>query len=125
MESPWRTALVLALAPWLVLLSIVGPEHVHEMDEHHHNAVTHRHFAPHDHDGTGISHDEGRVLWLNDVALQQSAYQFAATLGVRPVGFDALPHPASWIVASTLDGAPSHGPPRDVTSLRGPPCLPA
>ena len=125
MQSPWRTALVLALAPWLVLLSVTPPEHVHEADDHHPSAVTHRHFASHDHDGAEISQDEGRVLWLDDLALPQAGYQFAVALGVVPVGFDACTNPTSWIAVSTLDGAPPHGPPRAATSLRGPPSLSA
>ena len=116
---------MLALAPWLVLSSVAAPEHVHEADDHHPNAVTHRHFAAHDHDGAEVSHDEGRVLWLDDLALQPAAYQFVVALGVLPAGFDALPNPTSWVAVSTLDGPPPHGPPRAATSLRGPPCLPA
>ena len=116
---------MLALTPWLVLSSVVAPEHVHEADAHHSNAVAHRHFAPHDHDDSEFSHGEGRVLWLDDVALQQSTCRFAVTPGVLPPAFEALSNPASWIVVSTLDGAPPHGPPRAIASLRGPPYLPA
>jgi hypothetical protein len=124
MRPIWRTGLGLLLAPWLVLSSVVAPEHVHEADADH-SAVAHRHFAPHDHDGSEFDHDEGRVLWLDDVALQQAIYQFAVTLGVGPANVGALPNPTSWIVVSTLDGAPPHGPPRSASSLRGPPCPPA
>ena len=114
---------MLVLAPWLVLSSVVAPEHVHQADAHHSNPIAHRHFAPHDHDGSEVSHGEGRVLWLADLAVQQGTYQFAVTLGVVPTCYDALPNPTSWIVASTLDTAPPHGPPRTATSLRGPPSL--
>jgi len=122
MHSIWRTAVALVLSPWVALSSIAAPEHVHEADSHHATAVAHRHFAPHDHDASEVSHDEGRVLWLDDVAVQQAMYEFAVTLAVLTVGSDAIPDPISWVVRSTLDAAPPHGPPRATTSLRAPPC---
>ena len=123
MHAIWRRVLVLAVAPWLVLSSVVAPEHVHEADADHAGAVAHRHVAPHDHDddGSEVSDDEGRVLWLDEVALQQATYQFTVTLGVVPLISDPLPGPTRWIVRSTLDGAPPHGPPRATPSSRGPP----
>src|SRR6266540_886874 len=113
-----RTALALALAPWLVLSSVIPPEHLHEAADHHSHAVAHRHFAPPGRDDSEVSHTDGRVLWLDDLAVLQGTYQFAIAPGIFPARFDALPNPTSWIVVSTLDGAPPHGPPRAAASLR-------
>jgi hypothetical protein len=124
MRPTSRTSLAFLLAPWLVLSPVVAPEHLHEGDADH-SAIAHRHFAPHDHHGSKFDHDEGRVLWLDDVALHQATYQFAVALAVRPATFGALPNPTSWVVVSTLDGAPPHGPPRATFWLRGPPLPPA
>ena len=130
MHSLWRTAVVLAVAPWLVVSAGVAPAHLHEADAHHSEAVVHRHFEPHHHDGIEISHghdeaevsqSEERVIWLDDVGVQQSTYQFVTAQAMVAALFATLPEPESWIIASTLDEAPPHGPPRQYTSLRAPP----
>ncbi len=123
MHSLWRTTVALALAPGLVVSSVVAPAHVHEADAHHSHAVVHRHFEPHDHDGAEIAGGEGHVVWLDDVGVQQATYQLAVAQAVVPAPFDALPEPNSWIAISSIDTAPPHGPPRSSTSLRAPPLL--
>jgi hypothetical protein len=128
--SIWRTVLALGLAPCLVVSSAAAPEHIHEADAHHARAVVHRHLEPHHHDGLEGPHDhdraefsqeEGRVVWLDQVGIQAAIYRLAVAQVVAPVYFAARPEPGSWIVASILDGAPPHGPPRQYTSLRAPP----
>lgn len=123
MHSLRQTGVALALAPWLVLSSAVPPEHVHEADARHSHAVAHRHFAPHDQDGAEISDGEGRVVWLDDVGVQQAAFEIRVAQTVVAMDSGKLPEPESWVVISTLDAAPPHGPPRRCASLRGPPCL--
>src|SRR6266576_129230 len=115
MHSLSRTAVTLALAPWLVLSAGVAPEHIHEADAHHSEAVVHRHFEPHHHDAIEISHRhkgaefsqcEERVIWLDDVGVQQSTYHLVTAQAVVAPHFATLPEPKGWVIASTLDAAP-------------------
>jgi hypothetical protein len=127
MRSLWRSAVALGTAPWLVLSSAVAPQHIHEADLRHSNAVVHRHVAQHDddhdHDGAEIEHGAGRVFWLGDVGIGQSAYELAVAESIDAAHLQTNLFPRSWIVTATLDGAPSHGPPRSCLSLRAPPSL--
>lgn len=123
MYSFWRSAAVLVLAPCVVFSPVVPAEHLHEGDARHPNAVVHRHFESHDHDGAEISHDEGRVIWLGDAAVQPATIEFAAPVAVLQTTFKTIPE-AGRVVATSLDeAAPPHGPPRPCPSLRGPPHL--
>jgi hypothetical protein len=122
----WRTAVVLALAPWLVLAATMPPEHRHEADEHHSQSVTHRHFEAHDPDGAEIDHGEARIVWLDDsLALALAPYQLTVPDAIVPAHFQPSPDLRGWIVESILDARPPHGPPRRYTSLRAPPSLSA
>ncbi len=121
-----RTVVALTLAPWLVLASTMPPEHLHEADEHHSHAVTHRHFGAHGHDATEIERGEGRVVWLDSgLALAHAPSQLIVPDAIVPAHFQTLPDVNGWIVESILDARPSHGPPRPSTSPRAPPSLSA
>src|ERR1700676_2593160 len=85
-----RTVLALALAPCLVFSSVAPPEHIHEADADHPHAVIHRHFAPHDHEGTEISHNDGRAIWLDDAALQIATHEFAVSQVIPAANFEFL-----------------------------------
>ena len=121
MQPVWRQILGLALVPWLAVSGLVPPEHVHEADADHPQAVAHRHFAPHDHDGAELSHDEGRVLWFDSVAVEHARFPTTVAIALLPATFEAVPVTAPTMAVLTLDGAPPHGPPRSTTSLRAPP----
>jgi hypothetical protein len=125
MQSVWRQILGLALVPWLAVSGVIPPEHVHEPDAHHPSAIAHRHFEAHDHDGTEISHGEGRVIWFDSFAVEHARFQVSVATPVLSAAFNAVPTTASTMVVLTLDAAPPHGPPRSTTSLRAPPtsCL--
>ena len=124
MRSLWRTVLVLALAPSLTAFYALPPEHLHESDSDHPHAVVHRHAEAHDHDGAEIDHGEGRVVWLDDAAIQCAIYSIAAPLAVIAVAFESILPTTTWVATSIDDSAPPHGPPRACLSLRAPP-LPA
>src|SRR5438132_11349133 len=99
MYSSWRAAIALLAVPCLVFSSVAPPEHVHEADADHPHSVVHRHFAPHDHDGTEISHD-GRAIWLDDAALQIATHEFAVRQAVPTANFELLPEPPRWLARS-------------------------
>jgi hypothetical protein len=104
----------------------MAPEHVHEADAQHAYSVTHHHLEAHDDQQTEIEQGEGHVLWLTpDVALQYTTYHVTPGYATVPTAFLRAPSCAEWKVATTLDGAPPHGPPRLDTPLRAPPPLSA
>jgi len=123
MQSTWRRIAGLALVPWLALSGMIPPEHVHEADADHPRAITHRHFEAHDHEGTEMSHGEGRVVWLDNVAVEHGRIQVCVALVVLTVTFDTVPPPTPSMAVMTLDAAPPHGPPRSAASLRAPPAF--
>jgi hypothetical protein len=121
-----RVAVPVILAPWLVFSSMMPPEHLHEADEHHSGAVTHRHFEAHHHDGAEIDHEGGRIVWLDDSpALLSASHQLTVPGGIVPTHFGACPDLKGWILESILDASPPHGPPRLHASLRAPPSFSA
>ena len=124
MQSVWRQILGLALAPWLAVSGLIPPEHVHEADADHPQAIAHRHFAAHDHDGAEVSHSEGAVIWFDSVAIEHARLPAIVAIAVLSAGFGAVPTVPTMVVL-TLDAAPPHGPPRSTLSLRAPPasCL--
>lgn len=115
----------LALAPWLVLSPALAPAHYHEADGDHSRAVVHRHFQPHDHATAEISHDAGRVIWLDDVGIAPATFAFPLLQAVLIAHAEILPEPAGWVAISTDDAAPPHGPPRLFSLLRAPPSVSA
>src|SRR5713226_2261341 len=100
MYSPWRAAIALFAAPCLVFSSLAPTEHIHEADADHPHSVVHRHFAPHDHDGTKISHNDGRAIWLDDVALQIATHEFGVPQAIPAANFEFLPEPPRWLTRS-------------------------
>ena len=125
MQSGWRQILGLALVPWLAVSGLIPPEHVHEADADHPQAVAHRHFAAHDHDGAEVSHGEGGVIWFDSVAVEHARLPTIVAIAVLSAAFGGAPAAAPTMAVLTLDAAPPHGPPRSTLSLRAPPisCL--
>ena len=125
MQSVWRQILGLTLVPWLAVSGLIPPEHVHEADADHPQAIAHRHFAAHDHDGAEVSHGEGAVIWFDSVAIEHARFPTTVAIAILPATFEAVPATAQTMVLLTLDAAPPHGPPRSTVSLRAPPssCL--
>ena len=75
-----RLVVALALAPILALSSTLAPEHVHESDADHPDAIAHRHLQPHvlaahDHDGAEFDHGDGAIVWLDSVGACQATYE--------------------------------------------------
>jgi hypothetical protein len=129
-HSVRRAIVSLILAPYVAMSGTVAPEHVHEADADHPHSTIHRHLEPHhpasdDHDHAQLADDNGHVLWLDSVTLQQAVFHFPAPQDV-PQAICSLTSPTSrWTAIVNYDTAPPHGPPRASLSLRGPPSLSA
>lgn len=121
MRSFWRRVAGLALIPWLAVSGMIPPEHVHEADADHPSAITHRHFEAHDHEDIELCHGEGRVVWLDNAAVEHARIDVFVPLAVLTVTFAAVRPGTSSLAVMTLDAAPPHGPPRSNASLRAPP----
>src|SRR5438552_18851621 len=107
MYSPWRAAVALVAVPCLVFSSVAPPEHVHEADAHHPHSSVHRHFESHDHDhdGAEISQNDGRVIWLDDAALQIATCEFAIPLGIPVANFEMISLLTRWLAQSPVEAA--------------------
>lgn len=116
-----RAVFTLIAGLWLVLSAVVAPEHVHEADAHHANAIVHRHIGSHDHDGAKISDHDGPVVWLDPIAISQAAFRLAVVLTIPSAGLEAGPRPVRWLPARRHDAPLPHGPPRCSPGLRAPP----
>jgi hypothetical protein len=122
-----RAAFVgLSLVPCLAFSAALPQEHRHDAGAHDKHATVHQHVESHDHDSADLSPADGRVTWLDRVAVQETVFRSFApvTLAVEDVA-DLDSTPNRWIAVEAIDGAPPHGPHRPALSLRGPPALPS
>jgi hypothetical protein len=139
----WRL-LAFVLTAAVGVLPMAPPEHVHDVDhDGHHETLAHRHAGGHaqhaagviDHDDHDRDHDAGHapVAALDD---EDSVLAALSTPTWTRPALDAPDAPATAVVAWILPPAPAtrvghvadverliHGPPRTVTSLRGPPVV--
>lgn len=121
-----RAAIVgLSLVPCLTFSAALPQEHRHDAGPDHAYATVHQHFESHDHDGAELSPVDGRVTWLDRVALQGAVFRSFAPVPLAVEYVADLDIPRRWIAVEAIDGAPPHGPPRPALSLRGPPALPS
>jgi hypothetical protein len=122
-----RTAIVsLTLVPCLAFSAALPQAHRHDAGPHHPHATVHQHFEAHDdHDGAELSPADGRVTWLDRVALQGEVCRSFAPVPLAVAYVVDLDTASDWIAIEAIDGAPPHGPPRPALSLRGPPALPS
>jgi hypothetical protein len=121
-----RAAMVgLSLVPFLAVSAALPQEHRHDAGPHHAHAAAHHHFESHDHDGAELSPAEGRVTWLDRVALQRAMFGSFAPVLLAVAYVVNLDIPRRWIAVEAIEGAPPHGPPRRAPSLRGPPAIPS
>ena len=121
--SPAWTAIVLVAS--IGSLPMAPPAHVHEVDDHGHEAaLVHRHemsHGPHHHDGVAAG-AEASLLELDDVFIAASI----TVLGHPPARLVAVLEPS---VIDTRDGPQEyvenliHGPPRAPSPLRAPPSI--
>jgi hypothetical protein len=125
-------AISLLLALIVGALPMVPAEHVHESDAgEHHEALVHRHAAPHlpgqaadhlDHDGGVVDHDDDHTITLSSFFTTPLLYSGTAP---APLVTTLLPRPPTVVI----DGPSAdvehviHGPPRAPTGLRAPPSL--
>jgi hypothetical protein len=108
----------------LVFTSVAAPEHIHAADDHHGEAIVHRHYERHDHHRShdGSVSDDEHVIWLNAAALAQAAPGLdgsALIADLTPSG--SAPKLPSWTPTVLYDIAPPHGPPRPDVPARAPP----
>jgi len=126
-----RVIVSLILVPYVALSATLAPEHVHESDADHPHSTVHRHFEPHhseshDHDHAQLADDDGHVVWLDTVTVQQAtSLRFLSPQDIPQAIFALIPLTSGWTATFNYDTAPPHGPPRASLSLRGPPCLSA
>jgi hypothetical protein len=124
MRSVGRTALVVALLPWVAFSLVIPPAHVHEIDAHHSHVVTHRHFEAHHEEGAEFEEGAGHVVWMDNAVDVALAYQLHVPPALAVDVFESVPTTGFWSVTAIDAAAPPHGPPRHVLSVRGPPHLP-
>jgi hypothetical protein len=123
-----RVFVAMALLPWQLVPVYIGQEHRHAPDEDHPNSVVHRHLQPHHDDADDRDHrllavDEDHVQWIAPGVLNQPEYQLAGSVATPNEGFVLARPEDPGAAAVEFLAPPSHGPPRSVESLRGPPYL--
>src|SRR5262245_57869305 len=129
MRREQRAIAGVLLAPFLALTLSLAPEHLHPRDAEHPHAFIHSHPEPHDvaahdHDGAEVEHAQEHVVWLTSAVLPQTTYHFDPPAAVLTVGVEPEAIQLSCSATTFDEAAPPHGPPRDPTSLRGPPSTP-
>ena len=109
----------------------MAPLHAHESGTPHSHAVVHSHFEPHQqvvhHDDDReleLEHGE-RVVWLDVAVVHALPFQLDAPVALLTRVPDVVTCSPYWSAIAFDEGAPPHGPPRDIASLRAPPALPA
>ena len=123
------TALPLAVS-FLISGSGLAPLHAHESDTPHSHGVVHSHFEPHHqvihHHDPELEADHGEhIVWLDMAVVHALPFQLDAPGAVLTRVPDPVTCWPCWSAIVFDEGAPPHGPPRDVASLRAPPALPA
>jgi hypothetical protein len=121
----WRPIVALVLVPWVIAAAVMPPEHLHQADADHPQALIHRHAEAHEsaptHDGAEVSHGEDHVLWLSGATVAQTTYHFTVAWSVVGETVGPFRDTASWFATISCDGSPPHGPPRPSRSPRAPP----
>jgi hypothetical protein len=137
MGSIRRLLIVAPLLPGLALSAVLGQEHVHQSHDRDHASVDHTHFAPHihgdheiadheiadhDHDDAEVSDvDDEDVVWIDRVALPESARSFSPLLAILSTPIEIVPARLVRIAVVADEATLPHGPPGVSLSLRGPP----
>jgi hypothetical protein len=128
LHSVRRAIVSLVLAPYVAFSATFVPEHIHEADADHPHSTAHRHLDPHhpgshDRDHAQFADDDGHVVWLEAVTVQQATFHFPAPQEVPQAIPDPVALSRGWAAILNYDTAPPHGPPRASPTLRGPPHL--
>lgn len=127
-----RRPLAASLVSIATLLSAtLPPVHIHlaEHDDHDHphgTTVEHSHWAGHHSSGAAFDDDDGRVMFVDRVAVASSVVD--ATIARPATALIArfiLPAPSTFTVAArpTSGNSPRDGPARGTTLLRAPPAF--
>lgn len=115
-----------------VMASASPPAHIHlashDHDDHDHAAIEHSHWTPHHwtpHHASraAFDDDDGRVLFVDHPALVRAAHGHAAypETAVVAVLVPLESHTFTVSDRQLAGNAPRDGPPRDISTLRGPP----
>jgi hypothetical protein len=131
MGSVVRILTVVVLAPWLPVSAVLAREHVHESTAVGHPSVVHTHVAPHhdeaadashlDHDGAEFTDADEHVMWLDPVAIAETAHAFPECFVVVSTHIVSAPGSVRHAVVAPDEATLPHGPPRVSLSLRAPP----
>jgi hypothetical protein len=134
MGSVVRVLTVVVLVPWLAMSAVLAREHVHDSTAAGHPPLVHTHVAPHhddtahashlDLDGAEFSDADEHVMWLDTVAIAETAHACPQCFVVVSTHIISAPetvqhHPVFAPDEATLP----HGPPRVSLSLRAPPSV--
>jgi len=126
-RSPVLASMLMAAT---IVAAILPPAHIHlgaDHDGHDHTAgIEHSHWAPHHFSRMSFDDDDGRVLFVNHSALIRAAHGHIQQPEVAVIGvLDAADSPTFTFSNQHLAGnATRDGPPRDPSTLRGPPLVP-
>jgi hypothetical protein len=102
-------------------------DHDHDHDDHHSGAVVHRHLAPHETAGPGLTisdHDDDEEVLDEQRAIAPTIAGIDRILATAAA--IAIPHSPLVRCAfftPLIDASPPHGPPRGPDSSRAPPSL--
>ena len=129
-RSVRRAIVSLIVVPYVAFAAMIAPAHVHEADADHPRSTAHRHFEPHhsgSHDQIDAQRadDDGHVVWLDAVTVQQAGFHLPIPAEVPQPSSRFAPLTPRWTAIRNYDTAPPHGPPRASPTLRGPPSLSA
>jgi hypothetical protein len=117
------------LAAATVVAALLPPAHihlaVHDDHDHDHAAIEHSHWGGHHSSRAAFDDDDGRVIFVDRPAVASNADATFARPATAVVALLILPAaPLVAALARTTSGnSPRDGPPRDPSTLRGPPVV--
>ena len=125
-----RRPLAASLVAVATLVSAtLPPVHIHlaQHDDHDHDhaAVEHSHWAAHHSSGAAFDDDDGRVMFVDRVALASNVDTTIARPATAVVALLILPAPSTFTAAArpTSGNSPRDGPARGIRLLRAPPAF--
>lgn len=124
-----RAVAGLVVGPFLALACAFTPAHAHAHEADHSASLIHSHFELHEStphpDAPEVERGSERVVWLENAIIHASPYQLDPPLAIVVGNVELSEASAEWSVAASHESVPAHGPPRQASSLRGPPSIPA
>ena len=124
-----RAVAGLVVGPFVALACAFAPPPALAHEADHSALLIHSHYQPHEStphpDAPEVERGSERVVWLENAIIHANPYQLEPPLAVVVGGVELGEASVEWSVAASHESAPAHGPPRQASSLRGPPSIPA